>query len=76
LRTCRVEMQLEEEVLSNQTGSVKSTEKQGDEKASNEDGPRHCHCGQHCRACIAEPAFVVTKFRTTVGLSNNIHWLL
>ena len=42
-----------EEVLSNQTGSVKSTEKQGDKKASNEDGPRHCCCDQHCQACTS-----------------------
>ena len=33
--------------------ATNATEKEGDEKALNDDGPRHCYCDEYCQACTS-----------------------
>jgi hypothetical protein len=34
-------------------GQANATEKEVDENASNDDGPRHCYCDEYCQACTS-----------------------
>jgi hypothetical protein len=34
-------------------GQANAIEKEGDEKASDDEGPRHCYCDEYCQACTS-----------------------
>jgi hypothetical protein len=40
-------------LFSPQQGQANATEKEDEEKGSNDDGPRHCYCNGYCQACTS-----------------------
>jgi hypothetical protein len=40
-------------LFSPEQGQANATEKEDEEKGSNDDGPRHCYCDKYCQACTS-----------------------
>jgi hypothetical protein len=60
-------------------GHANATEKQGDDKASNE-SPRHCYCDEYSQSCTSNRhcelhVMVSSVVDLTIGFTLYLHWL-